>query len=68
MSNQGYQDAERQAPLYFKTTEEMLDEFRYLGEQKAREVVIYSPNEIAASIDDIKPIPKSCILSGNTRG
>ena len=58
MSGQGYQDAEKQAPLYFKTTDEMLEEFRYLGEQKARDVVIYSPNEIAASIDDIKPIPE----------
>lgn len=57
MSNQGFEDSERQAPLFYKTTEEMLDEFRYLGEQKAREVVIYSPNKIAETIENIKPIP-----------
>lgn len=58
MSGQGYQDAERQAPLYFKTTEEMLDEFRYLGEQKAKEVVIDWPRVVAGQIDDIRPIPE----------
>jgi len=57
MSGQGYEDAEKQAPLYFKTTDEMLEEFQYLGEEKAQEVVIYSPRVIADSVDDIKPIP-----------
>jgi len=57
MSCQGYEDAERQAPLYFKTTDEMLEEFEYLGEDKAKEVVIYAPRAIADGIETIKPIP-----------
>ncbi|MBM7581421.1 DNA polymerase-3 subunit alpha (Gram-positive type) [Caldicoprobacter guelmensis] len=57
MSCQGYEDAEQQAPLYFKTTDEMLNEFGYLGEEKAKEVVIYAPRAIADSIENIKPIP-----------
>ncbi len=57
MSCQGYEDAEQQAPLYFKTTDEMLKEFEYLGEDKAKEVVIYAPRAIADGIESIKPIP-----------
>lgn len=54
---QGYADAELQAPLYYRTTREMLDEFAYLGAEKARELVIDVPNAIAAQIGDLKPFP-----------
>ena len=58
MAGQGFGDADNQAPLYLRTTEEMLKEFAYLGEEIAREVVIKNPNYIANSIDDnLKPIP-----------
>src|SRR5690606_32353498 len=57
MHGQGFNDADNQAPLYLKTTEEMLEEFAYLGEKKCREVVIDNTNLVADMIDDIKPFP-----------
>ena len=57
MTGQGFQDADIQPPLYLMTTEEMLDEFRYLGEEKTREVVILNPNRVNNMIEDINPIP-----------
>lgn len=57
MTNQGYLDADKQAPLYFRTTENMLKEFAYLGD-RAKEVVIDNPGKIADMCEEIKPIPE----------
>lgn len=57
MAGQGYEDVGDQAPLYFKTTGEMLDEFSYLGSEKAREVVITNPQRIVDQVEEVKPMP-----------
>ncbi len=57
MAGQGYSDAELQPPLYFKTTEQMLEEFSYLGD-RAEEIVVFNPQKIADMIENIRPIPK----------
>ena len=58
LMDMGFKDAELQSDLYFRTTDEMLEEFSYLGEQRCKDVVIYAPGRIAEMVrDDIKPFP-----------
>ena len=58
MAGMGFKDADHQAPLYFRTTGQMLKEFDYLPEETAREIVIENPRKIAESIEYVRPIPK----------
>ena len=61
MTGKGFSDADDQAPLYLHTTDEMLEEFEYLGSAKAREVVIETPNRIADMVERISPVrPDKC--------
>src|SRR5699024_6268073 len=57
MSGQGFSDADNQAPLYFKTTDEMLEEFSYLGKDRSKEVVVDNPNIINDKIEKLIPVP-----------
>ena len=58
MAGQGFKDVEGDEGLYFRTTDEMMEEFMYLGEEKAREVVIDNTNMIADMMEDMMPVPE----------
>ena len=57
LASKGFSDCDRPNPLYFRTTDEMLEEFSYLGAEKAFEVVVTNPNHIADMCDTIRPVP-----------
>jgi len=58
LASKGFEDADEELPIYFKTTDEMLQEFAYLGEETAYEVVVKNTNLIADWCDTIEPLPK----------
>ena len=61
MAGKGFGDADSQPPLYLRTTDEMLEEFEYLGSAKAREIVIENPVKIAGMVEKITPVrPDKC--------
>ncbi len=57
LATKGFADADKPMPLYFRTTDDMLREFSYLGEEKAREIVITNPNLIADMCETLRPVP-----------
>ena len=57
LATKGFEDADKDNPLYFRTTDEMLQEFSYLGEEKAREVVVTNPNRIADMCETLRAVP-----------
>ena len=67
-TSKGFSDTNEDLPLYFKTTEEMLEEFSYLGEETAHEVVIKNPQMIAEMCETINPLPENGLSSPKLEG
>lgn len=65
MAGKGFGDADTQPPLYLRTTDEMLEEFSYLGSAKAREIVIDNPNRICDMVEKISPGQSEQMPSGH---
>ena len=57
LATKGFEDADKPNPLYFRSTDEMLEEFKYLGEEKAYEIVVTNPNKIADMCESLRPVP-----------
>lgn len=57
LATKGFDDCDRSNPLYFRTTDEMLQEFSYLGEEKAYEIVVKNTNYIADQCETLRPVP-----------
>ncbi len=57
LATKGFADCDKPNPLYFRTTDDMLEEFSYLGAEKAYEVVVKNPNMIADMVENVRPVP-----------
>ncbi len=57
LATKAFKDADKDNPLYFRTTDEMMEEFSYLGEEKAYEIVVKNPNLIADMCETLRPVP-----------